>query len=142
MSDFGTPWTAARQVSLSFAISQSLLKPMSFDLVMPSNHLILLLLPFSSSHHSFPASGSFPMSRLFISGGRSFRISPSNEYSGLISFRIDWFDLAIQETLKSLLTPLYNIFLLFINLLEKKHFFICNFSCMSLTYKVKQYSCG
>jgi len=61
-----------------------------------------------SSHQSFPASGSFLMSRLFTSGGKSigfsFSISPSNEYSGLISFRIDWFDLrAVQGTLKSLL---------------------------------------
>ena len=65
------------------------------------------VVPFSS-HQSFPASGSFLMSRLFTSGGKSigfsFSISPSNEYSGLISFRIDWFDLrAVQGTLKSLL---------------------------------------
>ena len=61
---------------------------------------------FSSCPQSFPASGSFPMSRLFISGGHSFSISisPSNEYSGLISYGIDWFDdLAVQGTLKSLL---------------------------------------
>ena len=65
--------------------------------------------PFSFSLQSFPASGSFPVSQLFISGGQniksfSFIISPSNEYSGLISFRIDWFDLlAVQVTLKSLI---------------------------------------
>ena len=65
-------------------------------------------IPFSSHLQSFPASGSFPMSQLFISGGQSigsfsFSINPSNEYSGLISFRIDWLDLlAVQGTLKSL----------------------------------------
>ena len=103
-----TPWTAAGQASLSITKSQSLLKLMSIDLVMPSNHLILccpLLLPpsifpsirvFSNKsvlHIRWPKYWSF-----------SFSISPSNEYSGLISFRIDWFDLlAVQGTLKSLL---------------------------------------
>ena len=75
-------------------ISWSLLKLRSTELVMPSNHLILfhLLLP-----SLFPSIRSFPMSWLFTSGGFSFSISPSNEYSGLISFRIDWFDvLAVQ----------------------------------------------
>ena len=66
------------------------------------------VVPFSSCLQSFPASGSFPMSWFFASGGQSIGvsasiISPSNEYSGLISFRIDWFDLAVQGTLKSLL---------------------------------------
>ena len=67
------------------------------------------VIPFSSRLQSFPASGSFQMSQLFASGGQtigsfSFSISPSNEYSGLISFRMDWFDLlAVQGTLKSLL---------------------------------------
>ena len=75
---------------------------------MPSNHLILCC-PLSSCLQSFPASGSFPVSHFFASGGRSigsfsFSISHSNEYSGLISFRMDWFDLlAAQGTLKSLL---------------------------------------
>ena len=63
--------------------------------------------PFTSCPQSFPASGSFPRSQFFASGGQSisfsFSISPSIEYSGLISFRIDWFDLAVQGTLKSLL---------------------------------------
>ena len=102
-----TPWTAARQVSLSFTSSQSLLKLMSIESVMPSNHLILchplILLPsifpsirvFSNEsvlHIRWPKYWSF-----------SFSICPSNEYSGLISFRIDWFDLlAVQGTLKSL----------------------------------------
>ena len=103
-----TPWTAARQDSLSFTISQSLLKLMSIELVISSNHLILchplLLLP-----------STFPSIRVFSNESAlhirwpkywsfTFRISPSNEYSGLISFRIDWLDLfAVQGTLKSLL---------------------------------------
>ena len=105
---FATPWTAASQASLSFTISLSLLKLMSIESVMPSNHLILcrpLLLPPSI----------FPSIRVFSNESVlcirwpkywsfSFSISPSNEYSGLISFRIDWFDLlAVQGTLKSLL---------------------------------------
>ena len=73
---------------------------------MASNHLIFCC-PFSSCLQSFPASGSFPMSWLFTSGGKSIgasAISPSSEYSGLISFTINWFDLfAVQGTLKSLL---------------------------------------
>ena len=103
-----TPWIAAHQASLSITNSRSLLKLMSIEPVMPSNHLILccplLLLP-----------SVFPCIRLFSSElilrikwpkywSFSFSISPSNEYSGLISFRIDWLDLlAVQGTLKSLL---------------------------------------
>ena len=101
------PWTAARQASLSITNSWSLLKLMSIESMMPSNHLILccpLFLPpsifpsirvFSNEsvlHIRWPKYWSF-----------SFSISPSNEYSGLISFTIDWFDLAVQGTLKSLL---------------------------------------
>ena len=105
---FATPWTAAYQASLSFNNSRSLLKLMSIESVMPSNHLILchplLLLPsifpsirvFSNEsllHIRWPEYWSF-----------SFSISPSNEYSRLISFRIDLLDLlAVQGTLKSLL---------------------------------------
>ena len=105
---FVNPWTAARPSSLSIANSQSLLKLMSIELVMPSNHLILchplLILP-----------SIFPSIRIFSSESVfrirwpkywsfSFSISPSNEYPGLISFRIDWLDLlAVQGTLKSLL---------------------------------------
>ena len=94
--------------SLSFTISWSLLKLMSVESVMPSNHLIFCC-PLSSCLQSFPASGSFLMSQLFTSGGPkywsfSFSISPSSEYSGLIYFRIDWVDLlAVQGTLSSLL---------------------------------------
>ena len=106
---FATPWTAACQASLSFTISWSFLKLMSIESVMPSNHLILghpLLLPsippsirvFSNEsvlHIRWPTYWSF-----------SFSISPSNEYPGLISFRIDWFDLLeIHGTLKSFPTP-------------------------------------
>ena len=71
---FVTPWTAACQASLSIINSWSLLKLMSTELVMPSNHLILCL-PFSSCLQSFPASGSFPMSQLFTSGGHGIGVS-------------------------------------------------------------------
>ena len=107
---FVTPLTAARQASLSITVSRSLLKLMSIELVMPSNHLILcrplLLLPsvfasikgFSSKsvlHIRWPKYWSF-----------GFSISPSNEYSGLISFRMDWLDLlAVQGTQESSSTP-------------------------------------
>ena len=73
---FATPWAAARQASLSFTNSRSLLKLMSIALVMPSNHLILCC-PFSSCLQSFPASGSFPRSQLFASGGQSIGASSS-----------------------------------------------------------------
>ena len=100
-----TPWTAARQASLSFSISRSLLKLMTIESVMPSNHLILcrplLLLSIfpsirvfsnkSALHIRWPKYWSF-----------SFSISPPNEYSRQISFRIDLFDLAVQGTPKSL----------------------------------------
>ena len=105
---FAAPWTATCQASLSFSISWSLLRLMSIESVMPSNHLILccplLLLP-----------SIFPSIRVFFSESAlyirwpkywsfSFSISPSSDYSGFISFRIDWFDLlAVQGTLKSLL---------------------------------------
>ena len=101
------PWTVAPQTSLSLTISWSLLKLMAIELVMLSNHLILCRPPFllpsiflsvrvfseSALHIRWPKYWSF-----------SFSISSSDEYSGLISFRIDWFDLlAVQGTLKSLL---------------------------------------
>ena len=103
---FVAPWTAARQASLSITNSQSLLKLMSTESMMPSNHLVV---PFFSHLQSFPASGCFQMSPFFTSGGQSigsfsFSISPSKEHSGLLSFRMDWLDLlAVQGTLKSLL---------------------------------------
>ena len=93
---FAAAWTAARQASLSIIHSPSVLKLMSIELLMSSNHLTSVT-PFSSCLQSFPVR--WPKFWSF-----SFSISPSNEYSGVISFRIDWFDLlAVQETLKSLL---------------------------------------
>ena len=108
MSDFVTQWTAARQASLSIANSPSLLKPMSIESVMPSNHLILCrpLLLQSSIFPSFRVFSSESVLRIRWPKywSFSFSISPSNEYSGRISFRIDWLDLlAVQGTLKSLL---------------------------------------
>ena len=108
LSDSTTPWTAACKASFSFTNSWSLLKLMCIESVMPSNNLILcrpLLLPLSV----FPSIRVFSNeSALRIRGLKywsfSFSISPSNEYSGLISFRMDWLDLlAVQGTLKSLL---------------------------------------
>ena len=103
---FAIPLTAARQASLYFTVSQSLLKLMSIESVMPSSYLCRpLLLPSSV----FPSIGVFSNeSALPIREPKywsvSFSISPSNEYSGLISFRIDWVDLlSVQGTLKSLL---------------------------------------
>ena len=105
---FVTPWTTARQASLSFTISQSLLKFISIELVMPSNHLIPcqpLLLPPSI----FPSISLFHWVNSSHSGGQRIGVSASasvllNEYSGLISFSMDWLDLlAVQGTLKSLL---------------------------------------
>ena len=105
---FATPWTAARQASLSVTNSQSLLKFMSMDSVMPSNHLILchplLLLPWIFSRIRIFSNE--PVIRITWPKywSFSFSISLSNKYSGLISFRIDWLDLlAVQGTLKSLL---------------------------------------
>jgi len=107
VSNSATPWTAERQASLSITSSRISLKLMSVELVMPSDHLILcrplFLLPsifpsimvFSNEsvlHIRWPKDWSF-----------SFSISPSNEHPGLISFRMDWLDLAVQGTLKSLL---------------------------------------
>ena len=100
---FATPWTAARQAFLSITNSQSLLKLMSIESVMSSNHLIFCH-PLLRPPSIFPASGSFPMSQFFASGGRNigsfgFSISPSNEYSGLISFRMDWSELLSSANL-------------------------------------------
>ena len=108
MSDPGTPWTAARQASLSITNSRSLFKLMSIASVMPSNHLILC--------HPLLLTSILPSIRVRVFSNESvlrirwpkywsfsFNISPPNEYSGLISFRIDWLDLlAVQGTLQSL----------------------------------------
>ena len=105
-----TPWTAAHQVSLSITSSQSLLKLMSTKSVIPSNYLIhccplLLLSSIFPSIRVFSNELVLPI-RWSTNGSFSFIISPSNEYSGLISFRIDWFDLhAVEGTLKSSPTP-------------------------------------
>ena len=105
---FAAPWTAALQASLSFSTSQSLFKLMSIESVMPSNHLIFCH-PLSLLPSIFPSIRMFSNeSALCIIWSKhwsfSFSISSSNEYSGLISFRMDWFDLlAVQGTLKSLL---------------------------------------
>ena len=103
---FVTPWTAAHQASLSITNSRNLLKLMSIESVMPHPTISSSVVAFSSCLQSFPASGSFPMSKFRWPKywSFSFSISPSNEYSGLISFRMDWLDLfAVQGTLKSLL---------------------------------------
>ena len=105
---FATPWTAARQASLSITNSQSLPKLMSIESVMPSNHLIL-------GHPFLLLASIFPSIRVFSNESAlcirwpkywsfSFNINPSNEHPGLISFRMDWLDLlVVQGTLKSLL---------------------------------------
>ena len=105
---FATPWTTARQASLSITNSRSPPKSMSIELVMPSNHFILcrplLLLP--SIFHSIRVfSNESALCRRWLKyWSFSFNISPSNEHSGLISFKMDWLDLlAVQGTLKSLL---------------------------------------
>ena len=103
-----TPWTAARQASLSFTISWTLFRLTSIESVMPSNHLILCC-PLLLLSSIFPSIGVFPKEsvlhiRWLKYWSFSFSTSPSNKYSEWISFRIDWSDLlAIQETLKSLL---------------------------------------
>ena len=127
---FVTPWTAARQASLSITNSLSSLKPMSIESVMPSNHLILwrplLFLP-----------SIFPSIRVFSNElallirwpkywSFSFSISPSSEHPGLISFRMDWLDLlAVQGTLKSLLQHhLYSCIHLYFYLFHVSHWTI------------------
>ena len=120
---FATPWTAVHQASLSITNSWSLLKLMFIVSVMPSNHLILC-------HPLLFLPSIFPSIRVYSSESAlcfrwpkywsfSFAISPSNEYSGLISFRMDWLDLlAVQGTLKSLLQYL----------VQKHQFFSTQFS--------------
>ena len=101
---FETPWTAARQASLSITNSRGLLRLMYIESVMPSNHLILCH-PLSSCLQSFPASGSLPTSQFYASGGQSIGVSasasglPVHIQAWLIFFRMDWCDLAVQEAL-------------------------------------------
>ena len=131
-----TPWTAALQPSLSFTsfMSQSLLKLMSIESVMPSNHLILcrplLLLP-----SIFPSIRVFSNESVFCIRwikywSFSFSISPSNEHSGLISFRMDWLDLfAVQRTPKSLLKHHSSK----ASVLQCSAFFMIKLSCLYMT---------
>ena len=128
------PMNSSTLASLSITNSRSSSKPKSIESVMPSNHLILCC-PFSSCPKSFPASGSFPMSQLFASGGQSigvssFNISASNEHPGLISFRMDWLDLlAVQGPLKSLLQHHSSK----ASILRRSAFFIVQFSHLYMT---------
>ena len=137
---FATPWTAACQPSVSFTISQTLLRLMSIESMMPSNHLIL--------GHPFLLPSILPNIWVFFNESVlcirwpryesfSFSISPSNEYSGLISFRMDWLDLlAVQGTLKSLLqhhsskAPILQRSVFFMNqqFQSSVFFFVCLFS--------------
>ena len=131
---FVTPWTAARQASLSITNSQSSLKFMSIESVMPSNHLILC-------HPLLLLSSIFPSIKVFSNESVlhirwpkywsfSFNISPSNEYLGLISFRIDWFDLlTVQGTLKSLLQHHSSK----ASILRDSAFFMVQLSCSYVT---------
>ena len=131
---FATPWNAAHQASLSITNSRSLLKLMSIESVMPSNHLILccplLLLPsiFPSirvSSNEWTLCIRWPKYWSF-----SFNTSPSNEYSGLISFRMDWLDLfAIQGTFKSLVQHHSSK----ASVLQHSAFFIVQLSCSYMT---------
>ena len=140
VSDSATPWTTARQASLSIANSQSPPTPMSIESVMPPNHLVLchpfLLLP-----------SIFPSIRVFSNESAlcirwpkcwnfSFNISPSNEHPGLISFRMDWLDLlAIQGTLKSLLQHHSSK----ASILQRSAFFIVQLSHSYMTTRKKRW---
>jgi len=138
---FVTPWSAVCQTSLSFTISWSLLKLMSTGLVMPSNHLILchplLLLPSTfPSIRVFPNESAFHI-RWLKYWSFSFSISPSNEYSGLISFRMDWFNLAALSVCASVFLSL--------SLCLSLSFCVCPCVCFSLSLgmslSLSQYVC-
>ena len=127
-----TPWTAAHQASLSFIISHSLLKFISIESVMLSDSSSVT--PFYFCLQPFPTSGSFPSSWLFASGGQCIGASdsashPSSECLGLIFFRIDWFDLAVQGTLKSL----FQHHSLKASFLQRSAFFMVQLSHPSMT---------
>ena len=129
-----TPWTTTLQVSLSFSISQSLLKLMSIELVMPSNHLILyrplLLLPSIFPSIRVLSNESALRIRWPKYWSFSSNISPSNEHPGLISFRMDWLDLlAVQGTLKSLLQHHSSK----ASILQHSAFFMVQLSCPYMT---------
>ena len=121
---FATPWTVAHQASLSFSISQSLLKLMSIESIMPSSHLILCH-PFSSCPQSFPASGSFPVSWLFTSGGQSFGAS-------VLTMNIqDWFPLGLTGLLS---LPSKGLSRVFSSTTIRKHPFFGAQPSLSLSY--------
>ena len=126
---FVTPWTAARQASLSITNSQSLLKFMSIESVIPSSHLILChLIPFISHLQSFPASGSFPMSQLFTSGGQSIGVSAS---TSVLPMNIqDWsLGLTLWISLQS-----KGLSRVFYTTVQKHQFFSTQFSLWSNSY--------
>ena len=127
-----TPWNVARQVSLSFAVSQSLLKLLSIESVMPSNHLILCrpLLLLSSISPSIRVFSNESVLRIRWPKNWSFSISPSNEYSGLVSFRIDWFDLLQSKGLSSVSSILG---LHWLGALTQRHFATAWISIRTLT---------
>ena len=129
-----TPWTAAHQASLSITKSWSLLKLMSIESVMPSNHLILsrplLLLPSVFPSIMVFSNESVLRIRWPKDWSFSFNISPSNEHPGLISFRMDWLDiLAVQGTLKSLLQHHSSK----ASILQRSAFFIVQLSHLYMT---------
>ena len=132
-----TPWTAACQASLSFSISCNLLKLVFIELVMSSNHLVLCSYPLLLPSIFLSLRGFSNESALFIRWPKywslSFSISHSNEYSGLISFRIDWFDfLTVEGTLKSLLQQFKGIISL--AKVQRHHFFSTQPSLWSKSY--------
>ena len=132
-NSFETPWTAAHQASLSITNSWSLLKLMSIKSAMPSNHFTLyhpLLLPSIFPSIRFFSNESVLHIRWPKYWSFSFSISPSNEYSGLISFRKDWLDLlAVQGTLKSLLQHHSSK----ASILQRSAFFIAELSHLYMT---------
>ena len=136
---FVAPWTAVCQASLSITNSPGLLKHMSTELVMPSNHLILCC-PFFYHLQFFSASGPFPNESVLLIRwpnywSFSFKSSPINEYSGLISFRIDWLDpLAVQGTLESSPTPQFK------NINSSALSFLCSPTLTSIHDTWKNYS--
>ena len=123
MSDSATAWIATHKASQSFSYLPEFAQTHVHwvcDAIQPFHPL----LPFSSCPQSFPASGTFPMSHLFLWGGLGIRASAQADYSGLISFRIEWFDLAVQGILKSLLQH----HILKTSFLRRSAFFMVHFS--------------
>ena len=126
---FTTPWTSGCSASLSFTISLSLLRLMSIESVMPSNHLILCC-PFSSCPQPFPASGSFPVSRLVTSGGQSIGASTSTT---VLPMNIqDWFPLGLTGWISLLSKELSRVF--FSTTVQKHQFFRAQFSLQSSSH--------